>query len=219
MLKYLSHSRKGTQREKNQDRILIIEKSDYYLFLIFDGVSSQSDSYLFINNFKKTLRANLDRIRPDGKNLDDIFFESHSQVLNAEFNGMSTLAGLFYSKSEKTAKYISIGDSRLYIFTNQFLEKITEDDSLKYQPNVLTKCLGIQGLSKEDFKPKDIEKKYNFLLCTDGFYSLMSNNLKEFFYAYNFKKLGNIERKLSSLQNRKNKDDSSYILIKHEIPS
>lgn len=219
MLKYLSHSIKGIQREKNQDRVLIIEKSDYYLFLIFDGVSSLSDSYLFINNFKKTLKSNLSRMGADGKNLADIFFESHCQVLKDELNGMSTLAGLFYSKSEEKAKYISIGDSRLYIFTNQFLEKITEDHSLRYQPNVLTKCLGTKDLSKDDFKPKEIEKNYNFLLCTDGFYHIMSKNLKEFFNAYNFKKLGNIEKKLSSLQHRKNQDDASYILIKHEIPS
>jgi serine/threonine protein phosphatase PrpC len=219
MLKYLSHSVKGLQRKKNQDRVLIIEKSDYYLFLIFDGVSSLSDSYLFIDRYKRTLRNKLNRITPDGKNLTDILFESHCEVLKNEFVGMSTLAGLFYSKLEDKAKYINIGDSRLYIFTNQFLEKITEDHSLSAQPNVLTKCLGIKDLSIEDFELKEIEKDYNFLLCTDGFYHLMSKNLKEFFNAYNFKKLGNIEKKLSSLQYRKNKDDSSYILIKHEIPS
>lgn len=219
MLKYISHSVKGIQRKKNQDRVLIIEKSDYYLFLIFDGVSSLSDSYLFINGYKKALKNNLNKITADGRNLADILFKSHCQVLKDEFDGMSTLAGLFYSKSDDKAKYINIGDSRLYIFTNQFLENITEDHSLPAQPNILTKCLGIKDLSIDDFEIKEIEKGYNFLLCTDGFYHIMTKNLKEFFNAYNFKKLGNIEKKLSSLQHRKNKDDASYILIKHEIPS
>lgn len=219
MLKYLSHSKKGLHRQRNQDRVLIIEQNDYYLFLIFDGVSSIENSYIFINTFKKILRTNLNLLNSDGENLAQIFYKSHSEVLEKGQDGMSTLAGLFYSKSSKVARYLSIGDSRLYIFSNQFLEKITEDDSLEYRPNVLTKCLGTPELSIKDFEAKEVMKDYNFLLCTDGFYSLMSKNLKAYFDAYNFKKIGNIEKKLSSLQRRLNSDDSSYIIVKHEIPS
>jgi len=219
MLKYLSHSKKGLQRERNQDRILIVEKEEYYLFLIFDGVSSIPSSYIFINDFTKILKSKLYLLRPDGENLAMIFFETHKQVLERGSDGMSTLSALFYSKTQKSSRFINIGDSRVYIFSNQFLEKITNDDSLESRPNVLTKCLGTPDLLIEDFSPKEVLREYNFLLCTDGFYSLMSNNLKEYFEAYNFKKLGNIEKKLSYLQRRKNKDDSSYIIIKHEIPS
>ncbi|WP_069660950.1 PP2C family protein-serine/threonine phosphatase [Arcticibacter eurypsychrophilus] len=219
MLKYLTNSKKGLRRDRNQDRVLIAEQPGYYLFLIFDGVSSHPRSYAFINQYKKILRSKLSGVLSDGNNLEELLFESHKEVLASGCYGMSTVSGLFYSKIEGLAKFVNIGDSRVYIFSNQFIEKITSDDSMENRPNILTKCLGSSELSLEDFKLKEVNTDYNFLICTDGFYSLMSSNLKEYFSTYNFKKLKNIEKKLSYLQRRKNNDDSSYILIKHEIPS
>lgn len=45
-LKYISNSKKGIERDKNQDRFFILENENYSLFIIFDGVSSSSFSYL-----------------------------------------------------------------------------------------------------------------------------------------------------------------------------
>ena len=130
---------------------------------------------------------------------------------------MSTLSVLLINKLDDKVNFINIGDSRIYIFTNQFLEKITSDDTLQGNHNILTKCLGIETLALEDFKMHEINFSYNFLMCTDGFYKLMEENLKEYFTTINFKYLRNIEKRISLLQKRKNKDDSSYIVIKNEI--
>ena len=54
-IKYISNSKKGLEREKNQDRIFIIEKETYLVFMIFDGVSSYPFSYMFINEYKKNI--------------------------------------------------------------------------------------------------------------------------------------------------------------------
>lgn len=217
MLKYLSKSKKGLNRSRNQDRLLIVDEATYYLFLVFDGVSSFSESYIFINHLKKRIKSHLVDLLSTGDNLGEILYKAHNEALCENVIGMSTISGLFYSKTTTNANYISIGDSRLYIFSNQFLEKVSEDDSLKERPNVLTRCLGTPDLSIEDFKLNKIDNHYNYLICTDGFYNLMTQNLKEYFTTCNFKKFRNIEKKLSTLQRGKNNDDSSYILIKHEI--
>lgn len=216
-LKYTSNSKKGIKREKNQDRILIIQKDNYYLFIIFDGVSSHPFSYLFINEYKKIVRSKIEKLNIFGNNLDKILYEAHKEALNFGINGMSTLSVLFFNKFANCVKYINIGDSRIYSFTNQFLEKLTTDDSLPGRENIITRCLGIETLSLLDFKMIEIDSGYNYLICSDGFYKLMEENIKEYFETINFRYLRNIEKKISFLQRRKNKDDSSYIIIKNEI--
>lgn len=218
-LRYSSNSKKGIERDKNQDRILINENESYYLFIIFDGVSSLPFSYLFINEYKKKLRFNIKKLSITENNLDNVLYETHKNVLSSGIKGMSTLSVLFFNKLTNKVNFINIGDSRIYVFNNQFLEKITSDDSLQGNHNIITKCLGIETLSLEDFKMNDADSGYNFLMCTDGFYKLMEEGLKEYFKTINFKYFGNIVKKISFLQKRKNRDDSSYIIIKNEIPN
>jgi len=220
MLKYIHHSKKGLKRERNQDKILVIEKELYYLFFVFDGVSSISTSHLFIKYYIQKIRSNIHKLSPSGDNLKKILYDTHNEFFNSDtkIEGMSTLSVLFYNKLDKSAHYISIGDSRIYLFDNQFIEQITTDHSLLNSPNIITKCLGTPELTLDDFLQVEIMGTYNYLICSDGFYKLMESNLMEYFEAYNFKNQANIRKKLSSLQRKLNNDDSSYILIKHEIP-
>jgi serine/threonine protein phosphatase PrpC len=216
-LKYLSNSKKGLNRDRNQDRILIIENEIYCLFAIFDGVSSRPCSYKFINEFKRLFKTRIQQIKISETNLPQLLYDIHYDTLNLKFDGMSTMSVLFFNKLNKNVNFINIGDSRIYKFTNQFLEKITNDDSLPGRRNVITKCLGLESLALDDFKMHRINFNSNFLICSDGFYELLENNLKEYFETFNFKNYRNIEKKLAILQRRKNKDDSSYIIIKNEI--
>lgn len=217
VIKYISNSKKGLAREKNQDRILTIEQNNFYLFAIFDGVSSRPFSYLFAEYFKRKIKDNIDIIDNQGNCLDKLFFDINKEIVELGIDGKSTISLLFYSKVNEIVRYLNIGDTRIYTFTNQFLEKITIDDSLIGRENIITKCLGSNSLTINDFELKNITKQHNFLICTDGFYKLMEADLKEYFSTINFKSLQNIKRKISYLQKGKNQDDSSYILIKNEI--
>lgn len=217
MLKHISHSKKGLKRDKNQDRIFIFDEDSFYLFFVFDGVSSLPTSDLFIKHFIKNFKTKLNLLVPSGDNFAQLLYRSHTETLDENINGKSTISVLLYDKCLASFSYVSIGDSRIYIFNNQFIEKITVDHNLMHRPNILTKCLGNSDLSIHDFIPSKVENKVNFLICTDGFYSLMEEDLKEYFETYNFKHYKNIEKKLSYLQRRKNNDDSSYILIKNEV--
>lgn len=216
-IKYISSSKKGIARAKNQDRTLIINGESFYLFALFDGVSSMPLSYLFAEKVIKGLLSKKNLIDADGSNLDSILFEINNETLKMGINGSCTASILFFRKIIEVVKFINVGDTRIYVFTNQFLESITKDDSIAGQDNIITKFLGKPDMTIDDLKITSFDSKYNFLLCTDGFYKLMETNLKEYFSAINLKNVQNIKRKISYLQRSKNQDDSSYILVRHEI--
>ncbi|MFA6400015.1 MAG: hypothetical protein WCX31_00085 [Salinivirgaceae bacterium] len=216
-LKYIQHSKKGIRRDRNQDRSLIIAKKNYTLFMVFDGVSSRPDSYHFINKFKATFRNRIKNLDLKESNLNCILFEVHNDILKLKINGSSTLSILFFNNKEGDAGFINIGDSRIYHFNNQYLEQITVDDSLPGISNIITKYLGMEKLSLMDFALTPINLKGDYLMCTDGFYGLMENNLKDYFFILNFKYLRNIKKYILKIQRRKNEDDSSFIIIKNEI--
>lgn len=216
-IKYISNSKKGLSRDRNQDRIQIIDKDNYYFFALFDGVSSHPDSYKLIEHYKKLIRRNIDNLDKQGNNLDSFLYNLSKEVSNLDIDGASTLSALFISKGVENVKYVNVGDTRVYMYSNQFIEQISSDDSLEVGSNIITKYLGSKSLSIEDFMSYSLEFKYHYLLCTDGFYSLMENNLRNYFNTLNFKNLANIKKKFSALQRNENSDDSSYILVKNEV--
>lgn len=216
---YISDSLQGINRDSNQDRVMVIEKPQYAVFIIFDGVSSYPLSFEFIEQFKKTLQSKEGMLNPEGSNIGDVLFDSHQEALKQRIEGMSTLSSLRLDYSQRVADYINIGDSRIYSVTNRYINCLTVDDSLNERSNVLTKCLGMDTLTRDDFKKKKIDFSERFLVCTDGFYNLLESNKKEYFEALNFRYLHNIEKKISSLHSGKNSDDSTYILIENEVPN
>lgn len=215
---YIYFSKKGIARERNQDRIFIYENEKFYIFSVFDGVSSYFDSYLLINAYKKLLKKHIYKIDEYGNNLDLVLYECNKEVLKYDFNGASTLSLLYLSKKNNLKRIVSIGDSRIYIFGKQFLDQVTKDDSLIFGGNIITKYIGSDELTINDFRPQELGSDNNFLLCTDGFYSLMEKNLFHYFCALNFKYHKNIKKKISYFLRNQNNDDSTYIIVKNEVP-
>ena len=216
-LKFLTNTKKGLSRVKNQDRILTLDKNTFYFFALFDGVSSYSNSHELISEVKKKIQLKINEIDAEGNNIEKVLYQSNKESSKPFVRGASTLSALFISKLNNVVKFVNIGDSRIYVFNNQFLEQVTKDDSVELGSNIITKYLGDSELTLDDFKSTRLEQGYNFLLCTDGFYSLMEENLKEYFNTLNYKYIKNIKRRISYLQRRENKDDSTYIIIKNEI--
>src|SRR5680860_446427 len=216
--KYISASVKGVERRINQDRIFIIENNRVSIFMLFDGVSSYSSSYLFIEKYVDILRSKNEESEINGTNLSEVLFDTHSAILKMDTPGMSTLSLFCRSPSFKGKGYIiNIGDSGIYALTNRSFEKITHDDALPGYLNVLTRCLGMNSLSLKDFTGREINIPPKILLCTDGFSNLMKENKQEYFRVFNFKRPGFIKRKISDLQRGHNADDASYILIQNHV--
>lgn len=215
---YIAASVKGVARRINQDRIFVIENNRVCLFMLFDGVSSYSSSFRFIEKYADILRSRNEENEINKTNLSEILFDTHSAILKMDIPGMSTLSLFCRSHSFEGKGYIiNIGDSGIYALTNRSFDKITHDDALPGHSNVLTRCLGMDSLSLEDFMGKEINIPPKILLCTDGFSNLMKENKQEYFRVFNFKRLGFIKRKISDLQRGLNADDASYILIQNHV--
>ena len=216
-MKYIVDSLKGVKRKKNQDGYLILSNENISIFIVFDGLSSNEFSYIYINIFKEKIKKEFEDNENFHQSISDILFKIHLSLINSGAKGYSTISMIVYRKKMDIVEFLSIGDSRIYIFTSSYLESITKDDNLSERKNILTRYLGSPQLKREDFQLKKINSKCHFLICTDGFYSLMETELKEYFRIINLKYLKNILNGLKRLQTTFNSDDSTYILIKNEI--
>lgn len=213
---FVTSTLKGEKRSKNQDDILIIDQDRYYLFLLFDGVSSSNNSYDFIQVCKKFIIKNNLKYLTDEIRLSELLYDTHSYSIKnlQKEKGFSTCSAICILKENLSAYYFNIGDSRIYEYSNQFLEQITHDDNLPGNSNYLTKFLGSLEIIKSDFKQEKIDLKHGILMGTDGFYSLMERKRKLYFPILQFKKPKNIINAIERLQRGINNDDSTYIIIK-----
>lgn len=215
-IEYISSSRRGENRVKNQDDTLIVEAKDYFLFVLFDGVSSLSNSIDYIRLFKQNIKERYEDYFRDGVFLSTLMYDVHELLLESNPSlGKSTCSAVYISKDNLAVTYFNIGDSRIYEVNCQYLYQMTFDDALPGRSNVLTKCLGSITLTKGDFTQKTVGFSQGILLCSDGFYSLMEKKLKRYFNILNFKRLANIQRAILSEQKGLNSDDSTYIMIKN----
>jgi len=121
--------------------------------------------------------------------------------------------------SEKI-KYANIGDSRVYSISTQYVLQLTIDDSDPIVKNILTRYLGMDDLKKTgcpeiEFTEKN--KSHTFLICTDGFYSVMESNpknLKEIHRLSNLKSSYYIKKGMQKVIVGSNNDDASYVIVR-----
>lgn len=127
--------------------------------------------------------------------------------------------GIFISnEKDEEISISSMGDSRLYGVSNQYIFQYTEDDIIPNHKNAITKSLGMLKLMDTDFVQKDIlAKESRYLLSTDGFYNLMEKNIQKFYDIFNFTKLVNAKKTLRKNIIGNNSDDATYILIETHV--
>jgi len=195
-IKFASISKQGIKKPVNQD-CFAVPLSEHntqekgFLFVVCDGVggykggeiASKLCCKIFMNDFY--LEDNID-------NISD-WLEHEIKIINNEIvaqgiklgnaNMSTTLNSLLIK--ENTAYLNNVGDSRIYIFTDDKLEQITEDHSVVwkyYKQGLITKDEIIQNSKKHlitealglNTKPKinsycfPFTDKSLFLLCTDG---------------------------------------------------
>ena len=213
---FIHNSLQGSRREKNQDDILILSDSNFYLFVLFDGVSSLSGSWDFIQACKRFIKDNhIQYVRNNKINVRELIYQMHVASFDAGENGKSTCSALLLKPDDNKAYAVSIGDSRIYAFTNSYMEVLTTDDTLSGNNNFLTRYIGKEGLRPDDIDLIQINADQNFLICSDGFYSLMEKDRKTYFKIFHYKRKGNIVNAISRLQKNKNRDDSTFIIIRN----
>jgi serine/threonine protein phosphatase PrpC len=207
-INFVTNTLKGFCRDRNQDDILIIHNENFSLFVLFDGVSSYVDSIDYIYACKLYIKENYEKYLLRKFGLRDLFFDMHNQLMDSEFEGKSTCSALLIYPDYKKGYILNLGDSRIYSFSNTYLEPLTKDDNLPGNNRILLKYLGKKELTLDDFIQTPINIESNFLLCSDGFYSLMEMSLNKYFPILHYKRKGNIIKAINQLQFGINKDDS-----------
>ncbi|HYC85364.1 MAG TPA: protein phosphatase 2C domain-containing protein [Chryseosolibacter sp.] len=211
----ISDSIKGTKSAENQDGVAIVKTSDYGLFFIFDGVGSARNSKFAVDASINFVNQNHQKFaEADTYLVEDLLLELNDHILSfEELESLTTFCLVYLDYKLNRCKVCSLGDSRIYAFSNQYISQITKDDNLPGS-HMITKCLGMKSIKASDFKLQQLDIIGSFLLCTDGFYRLMEANKMRFFRILNYKNLGRTVNQLRKEVANNNSDDCTYIIIK-----
>lgn len=213
---FISFSLKGVNKKDNEDNYLAIENDRYDLFAIFDGVGSAKNSKQATILAKEYLEANHSIYITKDVRLDELMYDCNNYILNKDLaESLTTYCTIIFLKSQSSKIYYSyMGDSRMYIISNKFIEQITQDDKLA-TANILTRCLGMNTLERYDFNQNSLTiTEENILLCTDGFYQFLENERMHFFEIFNKKNLHSIKDTLIEIVQNRNNDDATCVLIR-----
>jgi serine/threonine protein phosphatase PrpC len=218
---YITDSIKSPFRERNEDKAFVIETSSYKLFFLFDGVGSALHALEAVEISFRFISDNYKNYEQDEKfQLSKLMHDTHVEILNSKLtDALSTYVAVFVPNKEgQEISISSMGDSRLYGISNQYIFQYTEDDDIPNIKNAITKSLGMLKLIDSDFIQKDIlAYESRFLLSSDGFYKLMEKNMQNFYEIFNFKRLVNSKKALEKIVTGHNSDDATYILIETHV--
>jgi len=104
----------------------------------------------------------------------------------------------------------NVGDSRIYLFRDEKITQLSHDHNEEGMDNVLTEAIGIDNDVEIFYFENNIKKDDKILLCSDGLYSLMSedtlcNNLANGAY--------HIVKKASYLMDDNLPDDTTAVVL------
>ncbi len=218
---YITGSIKSPFHERNEDKAFVIETGSYKLFFLFDGVGSAIHSLEAIEISSRFISDNYKNYEQGEKfQLSRLMYDAHVEILKSKLAGaLSTYVAVFIPNKEgQEISISSMGDSRLYGISNQYIYQYTEDDDIPNNENAITKSLGMLKLMDTDFVQKDIiAKESRYLLSSDGFYKLMEKNMQNFYEIFNFTRLINSKKALEKNVIGYNSDDATYILIEVHV--
>ncbi len=190
---YTSITKKGSDKDRNEDSIGILELEDGILCIVCDGLGGglaagkaskicvKSIQTYFLESNKKNY---LTKIRESIISANaELFGMSNS---SKKFKGMATTTDVFFFNNH-TIFWGHIGDSRIYHLKNGKLHQLTKDHSLVQQmvdkgyismkaaskhpnKNVIMSALG-ESLEIEIDSSKlilDTKANHRFIICSDG---------------------------------------------------
>ncbi|MEG0919624.1 MAG: Stp1/IreP family PP2C-type Ser/Thr phosphatase [Anaerovoracaceae bacterium] len=215
---YKTHS--GKIRSNNEDSYLVMRTKGVYM--VADGVGGNNGgekaSKMAVDIVSEYIsKNNLDQLNKKeeiGWLFKRAIDEANLQIRekaksNSEYHGMATTLVVAYILG-KTLFVINIGDSRAYICRDEEIYQITEDhtyvnslvkqgaitkeEARDHEENhMITKAVGAEPTADMDFFKIGIEKDDVILLCTDGLYGEIQDDviLKNIIEEKNMTKLAN----------------------------
>ena len=203
LLEAFARTDPGPVRENNEDSLLVDEESG--LFIVADGMgghaSGEVASELAVDTVQDVLlnQHDPDETRLDRQALDDDdairerlrYAMNQASVRirkaaldNPVHSGMGTTLTVLLIE-DGTAHFGHVGDSRLYLFRDGRLKRLTRDHTVVQQEidagrltpelarivphkNILTQSVGYHGPVEPDTSTRPVLDKDIFLLCSDG---------------------------------------------------
>ncbi len=192
---------KGTTRENNQDYIDYIENNKgEKLYILCDGMGGYKGgevaSLECVNFIKNQF---LLKEFTDSKDAKEWLYESimlSNKLIrdmaknNEEYKMMGTTV-LCLLITNKFKVFANVGDSRIYAYNHKELAQLSEDQTfanallragyisekeaeIHPKKNLLLSAIGSSD-EDLDIQIKEINGKYNYLLCSDGLYNMVDN--------------------------------------------
>lgn len=188
-MKFQSFTNRGNVRKNNEDNYLL-KLEPFPLIVVADGMGGHRAGDIaskiavdFIKNYEFNLKKDI------SAEIKELIYRTNDKIIREgsekpEYRGMGTtlsLALIF----KKTLYVGHIGDSRIYLYRNGSLEKITTDDSFVNeliesgrissgeafdhpQKHILTQALGIDDDINVENDKLSLKKDDILLFCTDG---------------------------------------------------
>jgi len=104
----------------------------------------------------------------------------------------------------------NVGDSRIYLYRDKNLIQLSHDHNVEGMDNVLTDAIGIHNEVEIFYFENNVHKDDKILLCSDGLYSLMSENILSKHLVHG---AYHIVKKASSLVEDNLPDDTSAVIL------
>jgi protein phosphatase len=195
-MEYFAKTDIGNYREKNEDYFY----ADSNLFIVADGmgghrageIASKTAVETFVKNFYKSLKPeNIKQALSFSINSanKEVYKKS---IAKLEYGGMGTTFTCCYIHNN-TAYIIHVGDTRLYIKSEDNFKLLTSDHTIvgelyrsgkiSYEEtfnhpkkNFLTNVLGIAESMEPDFLTAKLKPGSTMLLCSDGLNSMLRDS-------------------------------------------
>lgn len=225
----------GRVRDLNEDYVLSLKGSKYWLLLVADGMGGHNAGEIASKIAATTVRnfvyENFNLYEDKEELIRDAIVLSNSEVYNesvklSEFKGMGTTVTCCLISEQKL--FIGhVGDSRAYIVDRDNINKVTQDHSYVQElinngsiteneafnhprRNLITRAIGTEKHVVVDTLTLDFNKNDIILLCTDGLTTYVNNNeLYEMLVSYDE---NTIDELIDLAKERGGRDNISVII-------
>ena len=205
------------QELTGDDYYEIKQFNDLTIAVVCDGVGSAAEGALaakkvtnhLITNFKNIPKAwSMEKaIKTFIKSINSILYAQSIQ--DYERAEIVTTVTICVIKGNRLYA-ANVGDTRIYLFRDNQLTQLSHDHNEEGMPSVLSEAIGISDDVEVFYFENNIHKNDRILMCSDGLYSLMSENMLS---KYLVNGAYNIVKKASSLVEENLPDDTTAVIL------
>ncbi len=228
----------GKRRSSNQDSLLVNDKLG--LYAVADGMGGhrggETASFMALevmnsaieNVSNKKASSQVAPFLKEAVSLASMKIYERS-LMDDNLRGMgTTLVALYFNGND--AYIAQVGDSRVYLYRDGDLWKVTEDHSLINEQiragvitkeeaeklnykNVITRSVGFEEIVTVDVYTREVEDEDIFLLCSDGLTSMLSDEeIKNTIDSKNI--ASSVDKLISKTNDAGGVDNVSVIILK-----